>query len=83
MQTPQRPPPTLHVMPVPGRLVRLGGLPLPAGGAQVPDTTYWHRRLAEGDVSLVQPPVQTPDPTPDQPASRLAARLARQTRSAA
>ena len=29
------------------------GEPLPKDGAEVPDNTFWHRRLKDGDVSLV------------------------------
>ncbi|MFN7305413.1 MAG: DUF2635 domain-containing protein [Acetobacteraceae bacterium] len=28
---------------------------LPAEGAEVPDTQYWRRRIADGDVVLAQP----------------------------
>ena len=28
---------------------------LPVEGAEVPDTEYWRRRIAHGDVILVQP----------------------------
>lgn len=46
------------------------GDPLPHGGGRVPDTPYWRRRLADGDVRIVPPPSrhrrQTPaaDPAP-------------------
>lgn len=36
--------------------------PLPAAGAEVPDTSFWHRRLRSGDVELVG------DPAPAVPA---------------
>ena len=29
---------------------------LPATGAEVPDTEYWRRRLADGDVVTARPP---------------------------
>lgn len=29
---------------------------LPAAGAEVPDTEYWRRRLADGDVVAAKPP---------------------------
>ena len=29
------------------------GEPLPADGAEVPDNTFWRRRLKDGDVSQV------------------------------
>ena len=29
------------------------GEPLPKDGAEVPENTFWHRRLKDGDVSLV------------------------------
>ncbi len=53
---------TLLVKPAAGLRVRLPGPRtaghLPAEGAEVPDDTYWHRRIAEGDVTLVQPAVK-------------------------
>lgn len=33
---------------------------LPAEGAEVPDTTFWYRRLREGDVVLLEPPRSQP-----------------------
>lgn len=35
-----------------------GGL-LPEIGANVPDTQYWFRRIAEGDVTEGEPPEET------------------------
>ena len=29
---------------------------LPAEGAEVPDSTFWHRRLRSGEVELAEPP---------------------------
>lgn len=29
---------------------------LPATGAEVPETEYWRRRLADGDVVIAKPP---------------------------
>lgn len=51
---------TVRVKPFPGRLVRdpLTKQPLPDAGAEVPRTTYWMRRLADGDVTEVQAPVK-------------------------
>lgn len=52
----------MFVKPAPGLLV---GDPearppmprhLPATGAEVPDTEYWRRRLADGDVVAAKPP---------------------------
>lgn len=37
--------------------------PLPAEGAEVPETSYWQRRLLDGDVVLV-----TQSPAPAAPA---------------
>lgn len=31
-------------------------IPLPAEGRQVPDTTYWHRRVIQGDVIEIEEP---------------------------
>lgn len=47
----------MHVRPVPGRLVRDPAtmLVLPPEGLAVSDTPFWRRRIAEGDVELVQP----------------------------
>lgn len=42
----------LQVKPAPGLVVRDPATrqPLPADGGEVPDTTFWRRRLADGDV---------------------------------
>lgn len=48
----------MFVKPKSGVQVRCPTLPyapLPAEGAEVGDDTYWHRRLADGDVEVVQP----------------------------
>ncbi|ADU63402.1 MAG: DUF2635 domain-containing protein [Pseudodesulfovibrio sp.] len=44
----------IFVQPAPGRQVRAPrtGQAVPAQGAIVPATTYWHRRLRDGDVVL-------------------------------
>lgn len=57
--------PTLHLKPADGLLVRdpITLQALPPEGAEVPDSTYWHRRLAEGDVSLVQPAAEAASKT--------------------
>ncbi len=47
----------MYVKPKDGRPVPdpdRGGL-LPAAGAEVPNTQYWQRRLAEGDVETASP----------------------------
>ena len=51
---------TLHVKPGPGLAVRdpISRAVLPPDGAHVADSTYWHRRIAEGDVTLVQPAIE-------------------------
>lgn len=53
----QTPTPTLVVRPAPGVRVRdpFTRAHLAAGGATVPDTTYWRRRLIAGDVVLAAP----------------------------
>ena len=40
------------------RIVRHEGraLAIPEGGAEVPNTTYWWRRLRDGDVEEATPP---------------------------
>lgn len=46
----------LHIRPRAGLTVRdpeQGYRALPAAGAKVPDTRYWRRRLAAGDVEPV------------------------------
>jgi hypothetical protein len=48
----------MFVKPKPGVQVRRPDppyAPLPAEGAEVGDDIFWHRRLADGDVELVQP----------------------------
>lgn len=44
--------PALNVKPAPGLVVRdpVTRQALPPEGGEVPDTTYWRRRLADGDV---------------------------------
>lgn len=50
---------TLHVRPTgPDRLVRDPSRPamtLASEGTLVPDSSYWRRRLAQGDVEIVAP----------------------------
>ncbi|HLJ65184.1 MAG TPA: DUF2635 domain-containing protein [Stellaceae bacterium] len=46
---------TIHIKPVPGRLVRDPATlrPLPPEGIEVEETNvFWYRRLTAGDVSL-------------------------------
>ncbi|MMZ47281.1 hypothetical protein D3C87_1974200 [compost metagenome] len=38
------------------------GVPLPAEGAEVPDNTFWHRRLNDGDVVLAKEDVAASAP---------------------
>lgn len=38
--------------------------PLPATGREVPETTYWIRRLRCGDVTLKPQPAVDPSPLP-------------------
>lgn len=61
----------LFVKPGPGLRVRMPGPHtaghLPPEGAEVPDDTYWHRRIAEGDVTLVQPAVKAASKTARNP----------------
>lgn len=46
----------MRVKPAEGRKVRdpASLQHLPEGGAEVPDTSYWRRRLQAGDVVLVK-----------------------------
>jgi hypothetical protein len=53
----------MFVKPKDGLSVRcpVRGEPLPKDGAEVPDNTFWRRRLKDGDVSLVpEKGVKTP-----------------------
>lgn len=54
----------LHVVPAAGLIVRdpVTRKPLPPEGDRVPATTYWHRRIAEGDVTVVQPEGEAASP---------------------
>jgi hypothetical protein len=47
---------TITVRAVPGRLVRdqVSKTPIPESGARVPDSQFWRRRIACGDVALVE-----------------------------
>jgi hypothetical protein len=47
----------MHIKPRPGFIVRdpYSREPLPEGGAEKPDTPYWRRRAATGDVVIVKP----------------------------
>lgn len=50
--------PSLYVRPAPGRKVRMPDRPFPYMQDEpmlVPPTNYWLRRLAAGDVVLVDP----------------------------
>ncbi|WPU24999.1 DUF2635 domain-containing protein [Cedecea neteri] len=46
----------MFVKPKDGVSVRnpVKGSPLPQSGAEVPDNTFWRRRLSDGDVSIVK-----------------------------
>lgn len=52
---------TLKIKPaMPDLIVRMpekNFQPLPAAGDEVPDNSYWQRRLHDGDVVLVEVPV--------------------------
>ena len=52
----------MRVKPAPGLLVRdpISKRPLPPEGAEVPESSYWVRRVASGDVVVVQA-IQIPD----------------------
>lgn len=51
----------MFVKPKDGLSVRdpVKGSPLPAEGAEVPDNTFWRRRLRDGDVSITEKAVTT------------------------
>jgi hypothetical protein len=52
----------VFVKPAPGLLVRddVSKVRLPAEGREVPETSYWVRRLRCGDVVLASPPPAPP-----------------------
>ena len=52
----------MFVKPAAGLTVRdpISMVPLPADGRHVPDETYWHQRLRDGDVILAEPPAEPP-----------------------
>lgn len=48
----------MYVKPAPGRLVRdpTTKIPIPANGKEVPENSFWVRRLRDGDVEKAEPP---------------------------
>lgn len=56
----------MFVKPAPDRLVRdpFTRRPLPAEGCEVPEESYWLRRLRSGDILKAAPPAA---PAPDAP----------------
>ena len=54
----------MFVKPATGLIVRDPGsmVPLPVAGREVPDITYWHQRLRDGDVVLAAPPAADVQP---------------------
>ncbi|WP_077294305.1 DUF2635 domain-containing protein [Yersinia proxima] len=54
----------MHVKPVAGRTVRdpVKGTFLPESGTEVPDNSFWRRRLNDGDVVREQPKEVKPAP---------------------
>jgi hypothetical protein len=56
----------LYLIPKAGITVRdpATGQPLPAAGGNKPRTSYWLRRLRDGDVSEGEPPKAAPAPNP-------------------
>jgi hypothetical protein len=52
----------MFVKPAPGMIVRdpLHLTPIPAGGREVPDISYWHRLVVHGDLALAEAPVEAP-----------------------
>ena len=57
---------SLRVKPAPGKQARFQDHPfplLPEGGALVPDTPYWRRRLVCGDVTFCAEPKPAPKST--------------------
>jgi hypothetical protein len=59
----------MFVKPAPGLKVRdpVSRLHLPLGGAEVPNTSFWIRRLQCGDVIEAKPPQPSATTTGEQP----------------
>lgn len=53
------------VLPNPDRMFQ----PLAAEGDLVPDTVFWRRRIAAGDVTRQALPQEAPAPAPETPAA--------------
>ena len=54
----------MYVRPLKARVIDpRTGAPLPDGGAEVPETSYWHRRLRDGDVARGHQRKPTPKKT--------------------
>lgn len=62
----------MKVWPAPGRRVRdpANGQLLTRRGAEVSESTFWRRRLADGDVLDSPPPAPPKPPKPPKPATR-------------
>lgn len=58
---------TLHLKPAAGLIVRdpETGKPLSPDGETKPDTTYWRRRLRDGDVAPAAAEKRPPAPKPN------------------
>lgn len=52
----------MKIKPVEGRVVRDPRTMqiLPEEGRDVPDTSFWHRRIRDGDVTVEDAPAETP-----------------------
>lgn len=52
----------MFVKPKAGMIVRdpLHYTPIPAEGRNVPDISYWHRLIGQGDLVLADAPVEAP-----------------------
>lgn len=63
----------MHVKPAQGYSIRDPDLLdlLPVNGRDVPESDYWHRRLRDKDVELVDPSVKA-EPDEPQPTAELA-----------
>lgn len=59
----------MKIWPAPGRRVRdpVTGQLLTLRGVEVPDTSFWRRRLADGDVLTAPPTAQSKPPKPPKP----------------
>lgn len=61
---------------IPGAIIRdpVTRLPLPVEGGDVPDNSFWRRRLRAGEVELIEEPQRSSPPTGNEPVAPLTTR---------